>query len=171
MANIATKKNTPKSKEDNFAHGSGIAIAFILSGLFLYLSPSYYGYKIVSYIVSSIFVIFGIVGLGIELNKIINRDKAIRLDNLGLGLGMLLAWGILYNFYPYPLLNFFTFALLFLGLYGVSYGTISIILGIKKVDGKSNKLVSILLLMAQIATTTAALYELFNKTGILKKLQ
>jgi len=157
-----------QNQQEDITLGTGIALAFILLAIFFYFYPQYFGNVIVSYVVSATLIIFGSIGLGIELNKIFNKDKGVKLDDLGVGLGLLLLWGIVHYFFPYTWVNVIMFFPLALGLVAIMKGIVSILMALSRRESTESWIVTISLAVAQIATTIVTVYEMLKKLDLMK---
>ena len=74
-------------KRDAF-NGIALAITFIIISLIFYFDILNINLDNISTIVSITLLVFGIFGLGIELDKLSERKEGIGLKNLGVGLGL-----------------------------------------------------------------------------------
>lgn len=162
---MSRKKKDKDSKED-IIEGIGFALAMIIAAVFLYLTPSYLGSEIVTIIISSILVSFGIGGLGMALNKLNNGESNLGFDNLGLGVAMLIIWGIVYYYFQYIWLNWALLIVLGFGLFGTATGITSLFVNVLSSKSKREAAIKIPVALIQIATTIVALYEIFTKLKI-----
>ncbi|SEG79598.1 hypothetical protein [Paenibacillus sp. UNC499MF] len=119
-----TSKNVEKKKEP--LGGIAVAISMILVALFLFFNPSYLGIVIVTNTVSTVLMVIGIIGLSIEINKIIG-EKPLGFDDAGLGFAFLVFWVIIYHYFDGVIINWILLLFLFFGLYGSVLGIAKII--------------------------------------------
>jgi hypothetical protein len=90
---------SPTNKSSNVRTGLALALSFFAISVFLYFQPTYLGS--VTRFIAIAFVVIGICGLGLELEKLYHgkddpTQNAGIFDNLGIGLGLLIIWIILY---------------------------------------------------------------------------
>ncbi|MGE6609355.1 hypothetical protein ACQKFG_02315 [Peribacillus sp. NPDC076916] len=163
---MSSKKKDKPSKKI-IIDGIGLSIAMIIAAVFLYLTPSYLGSEIVTIIISSILVSFGISGLGMSLTEL-NNGESIGIDRLGLGVAMLIIWGIVYYFSQYIWLNWALLIVLGIGLFGTATGITILFVNVLSSKSKREAAIKIPVALIQIATTIVALYEIFTKLKIFK---
>lgn len=107
--------------------GIALSITFLIIGGFLYFTPSYTGSMIISYSLAVFFLLIGITGLGLELNKLGGQTDKLGFDELGIGLGIGIIWAIIYYYLPVWWINLITIFLLFLSVYAITAGIIKIL--------------------------------------------
>lgn len=158
-----------KKEEVNDLSGLGVAFAFILVAIFIYLTPDYLGSYWISTIVSSFLVICGVIGLGTELDKLNNSAKknSIGFNDLGVGLGFFIFWAVLYYNFQSIWLNYLILLLLFIGTYGICAGLAKITQNIFSNDSNTKKAISVPVRVFQITATLITIYEVLTKLKII----
>lgn len=109
---------------DKFQNGIAVALMFLGLAVFLYLNPDYFGVKKASRLLGIIMAIAGVMGLGIELNRLSSK-KPLGLDNLGIGLGLGAFWALIHFNWSYWWVNILIFPILGFAMYGILHGIIS----------------------------------------------
>jgi hypothetical protein len=155
-------------KKNEFVSGFGLAFAFIILAIFVYLSPEYFNSYWVSTIVSSFCMIFGIIGLGTELNKLNNDESNLGFDDLGIGLAFFIIWSVIYYNFQIIWLNYILLVILLIGLYGICTGLASIIHNIFSSDSRTKMAIKIPIGLLQVVATLVTIYEILNKLKIIK---
>ena len=115
-------------KEDKW-NGICISEAFIFILGFLYLNPDYLGNSVVNGMISTLSGIIGIVGLTVELSKLMKKIDG--LIDLGSGCFFIVIWQVIYDNWNYAFLNFLILFFLFFGVYGILNGVAKIIESIR----------------------------------------
>lgn len=115
-------------KEDKW-NGICISGAFIFILGFLYLNPDYLGNRVVNGMISTLSGIIGIVGLTVELSKLMKKIDG--LIDLGSGCFFIVIWQVIYDNWNYAFLNFLILFFLFFGVYGILNGVAKIIESIR----------------------------------------
>ena len=110
-------------KEDKW-NGICISGAFIFILGFLYLNPDYLGNRVVNGMISTLSGIIGIVGLTVELSKLMKKIDG--LIDLGSGCFFIVIWQVIYDNWNYAFLNFLILFFLFFGVYGILNGVAKI---------------------------------------------
>ncbi len=85
---------------------------------------------LISRIASIIIGIIGIIGMTIELSKLIEK-KINGITDFGVGITLLVIWGSTYYYFNHPICNFLILFLLLLGCYGCLIGIDKILESIK----------------------------------------
>lgn len=117
---------------DDIANGVAVAVALIAASGVLFVSePPYFGHAETTLVVGALFAAFGLVGLSFELNKLGGSGKGWGLDNLGVGVSLLVLWGLQQHFLPRWWTNLASLPFLVLGSYGVIYGCLLMALSIR----------------------------------------
>ncbi|MFC7393010.1 hypothetical protein [Scopulibacillus cellulosilyticus] len=150
--------------EDQKEFGIGLALAFILLAMFIYLNHDYLGNKDLSYIISAILISVGTIGLGTELES---ENKKFGFDNLGIGLGLLVIWALLHYYFPYTLINWVISFLLFFAFVGIFSGIVSLL--VKLVNTRSGKslIYKLPVIITQIGTAVLTVYQIMKKLNLL----
>ncbi|QFT91163.1 hypothetical protein FIU87_21155 [Bacillus sp. THAF10] len=151
--------NANINKKDDVPFGIGLSFSFIFLAIFIYMYPEYLGGSTVTIIFSSICILIGVMGLGIELNKL-NERKNSGFDNLGIGLGLLFLWAILHYFFPYLLVNWLILIILFFAIIGIMSGLANLISNIMTAKTKKKLLVEIPIIITQLGATIIAIYKI-----------
>ena len=115
-------------KEDKW-NGICISGAFIFILGFLYLNPDYLGNRVVNGMISTLSGIIGIVGLTVELSKLMKKIDG--LIDLGSGCFFIVIWQVIYDNWNYAFLYFLILFFLFFGVYGILNGVAKIIESIR----------------------------------------
>lgn len=121
------KKITFNEKIDNAINGYSLAITFIGIGIFLLNNLEYFGNKIVSIVILSLFSVIGVCGTFVELGK---NDTIKGFNDFGAGLVLFTPWLLIYIFGKKVWLNVLGFILLIVGGYGIVTGIIKILVSI-----------------------------------------
>ncbi|ANB56969.1 putative membrane protein [Anoxybacillus sp. B7M1] len=151
---------------DSIASGIGFSFSLIVIAIFIYFSPDYLGSEVISLIMSSLMMAFGIIGLGIELNKL-NNEKKFGFDDLGIGLGLIIFWAILHYFFPIIWLNWVLLFVLFIGFYGIGVGIVKLVQNIIESSSGRQLAIKISVGIVQIAATAATIYEILKTFNLL----
>jgi hypothetical protein len=155
-----------KKSSDSISSGIGLSFAFIVTAIFIYFTPEYLGSVVTTVIISSFMMVFGIVGLGTELNKL-NNEKKFGFDDLGIGLAFIIIWAILHYYFPFTWLNWGLLFVLFFGFYGIGVGMFKIIQNIIHSSSKSQLVIKIPVVIVQITATAATILEILKTFSFL----
>lgn len=132
------KKITFSEEIDNSINGFALVVTFIAVGIFLLFNKKYFGNEIVSTIIQWIFIVIGCLGFGTEISKM-NEKRGIKgIDNLVIGIILLIIWACIYYFFKNWIGNVISFFILIIGLYDGCKGIIEITYSII-IKGKDNK--------------------------------
>lgn len=149
---MSTKEKELESTEypiKQFLDGINVSATLITFGIILYFLPNFFIYETLTSIVSIFSIIIGIMGLSIELSK--KNGEGLGLSDLGVGLGLLILWVFIYYYFPYIWINFLSFILLLIGLYGSIGGFLKLCYGIlAKGKSKSNVVLNLLVVLIQV---------------------
>lgn len=140
--------------------GLALGLGFLVVATYLMFTPEYFGNDTITRVVSIIIFLLGIIGLSLELNKLVGEHKKIGFDDFGLGLTLVIIWAILHYYFPQTWVNIILFFLLLLAVYGMLLGFINIIHSII-IDTSSirKKTVKALVVLAQIVAFIGALLQ------------
>lgn len=143
MENKRNKKIIFNETIDSAISGYTLAITFVGIGIFLLNNLDYFGNKIVSIVILSIFSFIGIIGTFIELGK----NKEIKgFDDIGMGMFFFIPWFLIYFFGQRLWLNIVGFIFLIIGVYGLVGGCIKIVVSFiineKSSDNKLKKIIT-----------------------------
>ncbi|QHA92247.1 hypothetical protein [Bacillus sp. N1-1] len=158
-------KNKNK-KEDDIPFGIGLSVAFIIIATFVYLQPEYLGSSTVSIIFSSIFITIGVAGLGIELNKLNDKQNS-GFENMGIGLGFLMVWAVLHYFFPLVWVNWLLIVVLLFALIFITTGIANLVFTLATLNTKKKLLTELPIVITQIGATIIAIYEILNALELL----
>lgn len=160
-------RNTQQSTSlDSISSGIGLSFAFIVTAIFIYFKQDYLGSVVTSIIISSSMMVFGIMGLGMELNKL-NNEKKFGFDELGIGLGLIILWAILHYFFPVIWLNWVLLFVLLVGFYGIGVGIFKIVQNIVGSSSRRQLAIKIPVVIVQVAATAATIYEILKTFNLL----
>lgn len=120
------KERPVKTDSQKALEGASLSVTFLVVSAFLLLAPDYFANNIISQIVGFALAFFGLIGLGIELNNLSNK-RPLGLDNLGIGLGFFIIWGLLLRVPPNPFLRLLFIAPLLFAVYGTILGILMLI--------------------------------------------
>ena len=135
MEDKKSKKIIFSEEIDSAISGYTLAITFIGIGIFLLNNLDYFGNKVVSIVVLSIFSFVGVIGTFIELGK----NKEIKgFDDIGVGLFFFIPWLLIYNLGQKLWLNIIGFIFLIIGVYGLVRGCIKIVVSFVRDDKLNN---------------------------------
>lgn len=115
---------------------------------------------ILSYSLTILFLLIGIVGLGFELNKLGDQTVKLGFDDFGVGFALVSIWAIIYYFFPIWWINLITIILLFFGVYGTTVGAIKILRILFL--SKKNFLVKLPIVIVQFTAFVAAIVTILN---------
>lgn len=160
-----SKKDSDVSKVEDIQNGIAISITFFCVSGLLYFNPNYTGSVILSYLLTTLFLLIGIIGLGVELNKLGDQSVKLGFDDLALGLGLLAVWVTFYYFFPVWWVNLLTIVFLFLGVYGITIGAIKILRNLFL--SKKSFLVKLPIVIVQFSAFLAAIFTILNVLKIL----
>lgn len=107
-------------------NGLALAGACIIILIFLSFNLDYLGNVLISRIASIIIGIIGIIGMTIELSKLIEK-KINGITDFGVGITLLVIWWSIYYYFNHPICNFLILFLLLLGCYGCLIGIAKIL--------------------------------------------
>lgn len=132
------------SKEiDDKINGSALVLAFVLVGLILQFDPAYFGNNVITRIVQWVFIVVGLLGMAVELQK--SKSTILGLDNLLLGILFFGGWFALYKGFNRWWINIIAFLPLFFGAYAIFLGVEQIIYSLshqskeRKTDERKNE--------------------------------
>ena len=159
---MSTKKVIFSEEIDDSQNGQALVLAFLSVGLVLQFLPKYFGLEYVTTIIKLGFIIFGILGMCVELGK--KKSTVKGLDNFLLGVLFVGIWWMLVYKVDNYILNIIIVAILFFGLYGFFLGFQQIVYSFIDREKNSNnrslskgdyleivtKVLGIILLLAQI---------------------
>lgn len=111
---------------DSKISGFALVLAFLSTGIFLLLFPSYFGNKLAATIIRWIFILIGIIGLIGEVSKT-NKSNIKGLDNFIIGIILFGVWAVLFVYINMWLINVISFFIFLIGLYGLYRGLMEII--------------------------------------------
>lgn len=120
---------------------------------------------IFSYSLTILFLLIGIIGLGIELNKLGDQTVKLGFDDLGIGSALLIVWATIYYFFPIWWVNLITIILLFFGVYGTTVGAIKIMRNLFL--SKKGFLVKLPIVIVQFAAFIAAIFTILSILNII----
>lgn len=112
---------------DNSINGYAVAFTFIGISIFLINNLEYFGNKIVSIVILSIFSIIGVLGTFSELEK---NTKIKGLGDLIVGLLFFSVWLLIYFFGKSIVANVLGFIIMIIGVYGTLLGIIKLLVSI-----------------------------------------
>lgn len=165
--------DTPTKKEqvtvEDSINGLSLASAFLIVGALMILLPDYLHNKVSTYSAAYLIITIGLFGLGQELNKL-NGDKNNVLSNdFAIGFMSLILWMILYYHFDNPIVNLLILSLLFMGVYGISRGTVRLIFGVLSTENVNDAVSKGIFTLINFTVALAALYEALKKFGIIGK--
>ncbi len=159
-------------KRDDAYNGIALALTFIIFSLFFYLSPSFFEYKYLSYGLSILFAVIGIIGIGIELNRLSDSKEGI-FDNLGIGIGLglliIFIWVIVstYLISAWYINIIFTISLI-LPIYGILLGSIYLFdrLFLEQIPTRVRFFIRLPLAIIQIAGAFLIVVQILSMFGV-----
>jgi hypothetical protein len=114
-----TKKLSENKTDNSHSMGFAIALAAMSIATLLYLQPQYLGSTGISNFIAISFLVFGIIGLGLELNNVtieaMQTEENRGFDKLGIGAGFIIFWLYLYLNFQSLVLDWAIFVLLITG--------------------------------------------------------
>lgn len=139
MKNKEKEKKIRFSEEvDSAIDGFALVITFITVGIFLIFNKNYFDNQTTSTVMQWLFIIIGCLGFGTEISKM-NKNRGIKgIDDLMVGIVLLIIWALIYHFVKQNIGHVIGFFVLIIGLYGGCRGLIEIIYSITKI-GRENK--------------------------------
>jgi len=159
-------------KRDDAYNGIALALTFIIFSLFFYLSPSFFEYKYLSYGFSILFAVIGIIGIGIELNRLSDSKEGI-FDNLGIGIGLglliIFIWVIVSTYLISAwYINIIFTILLLLPIYGIMLGSIYLFerLFLEQIPTRVRLFVRLPLAIIQIAGAFLIVVQILSLFGV-----
>lgn len=165
---IQLSKKREKSKNEKLIEGISLATTFILFGIFLYFTPEFFLYKTLTTVLGLLSIVIGIMGLSFEMSKI--NDESVGFSDLGLGLGFLIVWAIIYYYLPNVWINIFSSLFLFFGLYGSFSGTIKVAYGfVFKRESRWKLTSKALVILLQLIGFVSAILTIVNSIGLMNK--
>ncbi|MHB8278218.1 MAG: hypothetical protein ACYDIA_11260 [Candidatus Humimicrobiaceae bacterium] len=162
-------KNSDTEKKFDI-NGLTVALTFIALALFLYFTPDYFKIILATRIVSIIFAFIGVIGLGIELNRISGDKKKLGFDNLGIGLAFGILWAFLYFYFNLWWVNIISFIIFFFAIYGFLLGIISIIknLLLAKSSIKIKFFIKIPIFITQLASFALVILQILKLSKVIE---
>lgn len=161
--------NTNEEYFKSIKNGIALAMSFIIVAIFLYANPLYFFYSIVSKILSVLFLLIGIIGLGTELNKLNGENKKIGFDDLGVGLSLIILWAIMHYYCNNIFINILLIVILLFSSYGIVLGIINISHNLIKGENSfSKKILKLCIAIAQVTAFVGALLQIMQILKILK---
>lgn len=155
------RKNEGESQSQDLENGLSVIITFLTIAGFLYFDPSHLGNLILSYVLTFLFLLIGIIGLGVELNKLANGNSdKLGFSDLFLGMGMGTCWIIIYYFREGSLSNLVFLPLLLISIYGISKGLIKILKNL--FSSESQFIFKLPLVIFQFTAFIAAIFTILN---------
>ena len=167
------KKIVFNKEIDSSISGFALVFAFILIGVFLQFNSNFFSES--NTLIKIIFVIFGIIGFFTEMNNLNLKFKIKGIDNIGIGIVLLLILYILYKFIDFSKwfkifigiyeLMFFIFLLIsiyaiFAGLLQMSY---SFYLNYKSNEHKKYKVFSsLIVILTQISGLVLIIAQIYD---------
>src|SRR5689334_21864296 len=124
----------PQKKPVGVKAGLAFALTFFVVSIVLFFLPQYFG-SWTSWIAIG-FTIAGFMFLGLELNRLTEEWEIVSkqtnngreiFDKIGIGIGLLILWGIIVFNFRYILLNVIMFHPLFFGVSFVLVGIVNLI--------------------------------------------
>lgn len=117
---------------DDIANGVAVAVALIaVSGVLFVSEPPYFGHAETTLVVGALFAAFGLIGLSFELNKLGGSGKGWGLDSLGVGVTLLVLWGLQQHFLPRWWASVLSLPILVVGSYAAILGCLTMVLSIR----------------------------------------
>lgn len=157
---VKLEKNS-NDKTKGIIEGISLATAFIIGGIILNFIPNYFYFEILSTIMGLLLITFGIIGLSIELSKM--SAKTVGFSDLGVGLGLLIVWALLYYYLPYVWVNIVGFFFLLFGLYAAISGMITLIYDSFNNENDRNKIITkIVVILLQLIGFISALLTIIG---------
>ena len=116
--------------DDNISTFS-VALTFFIIGIFLTYNKNYFQNEIVSTVIKIVFIVLGILGFLTFVNKFNKNHQIKGMDNLIVGIVVILIWFLIYFYLKSTIANTIMFFFLILGLYGTCRGILEILYSIK----------------------------------------
>ena len=116
--------------DDNISTFS-VALTFFIIGIFLTYNKNYFQNEIVSTVIKIVFIVLGILGFITFVNKFNKNHQIKGMDNLIVGIVVILIWFLIYFYLKSTIANTIMFFFLILGLYGTCRGILEILYSIK----------------------------------------
>ncbi|KZD40802.1 hypothetical protein B4083_1868 [Bacillus cereus] len=154
------QENTKKILE-----GIALAFAFLVVGLVLYFIPDYLGNKIITLVVSIIFLVIAIIGFSVEISKTLNGGSSDFTMNVVLGGLFVTGAYALYYYFPVWWVNVIGLVILLFGAYALVLGMMQLVTYVSS-GNRSNISTKIFLIVSQILTVLSALAVIFEALGI-----
>jgi hypothetical protein len=110
--------------------------------------------------------VIGVFGLGIEMSRLSNKPN-IGFDNIGVGLGLLFIWAILYYNFPFVWLNWLVTPLLMVALVAIMSGISSLIINVSNIPRKKQLIAGIPIAITQLGAAIVAIYKILKGLEII----
>ena len=164
------EENTTKiifSEEiDSFISGISLGLAFIIIAVFIYFNGAFHN-VLVDRIVILILTVVGLMGTGLEINKINNQNKIYGLDNFFIGTLFLGACIFLIIRFNNLFINIGCVLVLLLSTFGTCQGLLQILYSLKLKRRKSNnkklEVLKLIILITEVLAFAVALLQLINE--------
>jgi len=181
MTNVQIKDDLKKQKKpsgDKFKEekeienyrkfdGLSLSFAFLLSGLLSFLLPNFLGNEVATNCLVFVLIMIGLLGLGIEMNKLNKSKKKFIDSDFVIGFVLIMVWIFTYHFFEDPMLNFLYLSVFFFGVFGISRSILRLINEILKTEDRKTAIYKGVLGTIKFAITLFTLYESLQKVGIL----
>ena len=76
------------SNKSSIETGIALALSFLTTSAFLYFFSQYLEVETLARVLSILLAFIGVIGLGIELNKLVGQERKLGVDNVGIGLAI-----------------------------------------------------------------------------------
>lgn len=155
---------------NSIIEGVSLGVTFIIVGMILLAIPDYFKNETVTSISAYVSILFGMFGVGTELNKLNGDTSKIGLDDFALGIAFILLWMWLYSRFDYLITNILFLGILLLGIYYTILAAIQFGHGIFQSENAKKAITKVALTLINIIAALSLLYEALQKFGIIDLL-
>lgn len=155
---------------ESIIQGVSVGIALIVVGVVLLFIPDYLGNETITSVFAYGSILFGLLGVGMEIDKLNGDSPKITLGNFALGITLIFLWIWIYSSFDNLIINIISLIFLVLGVYGTTLAVIQFVSGIIQSENKKSFATKISLTLINLITGLALLYEALQKFGIIDSL-
>lgn len=158
-----------KMNEKELISSLSTVFPFFIIGIVVLLLPNYLDNALATEAFGFILIFIGLLGLGRQLNNLNKYESKFIDTDFAIGFVLILVWIFTYHVYNDPLLNFLFVFILWFGVHAMLRSFFRLIFDLFKNKDRRSAIYKGILLVIQFFGSLVALYEVFEKIGILFK--